>query len=551
MNGFFVFAVGIVAVFSGLLPAQVEEAEEKSRFQGAAEAMQGKLAESLEELSRFRDQVTAEKLPMSRELSGLEDLVSELRRELAQRSRALDASAQDLQNLQAEIKALEMEGNYISNALGDYTREFESRLHIAEAKRYEEALKTLRLAGENTTLSKEDLWQVQAEVFALSIRRIEDALGGVVFSGSAVGRNGVQKHGEFLLMGGAALFRSNDGSTVGTAEQRLGSLEPAVIPFADPEDAAAAERLFLEREGFFPFDPTLGNAHRMESLQETFLDHVKKGGPVMVPIFAMAGLALLVALYKWGVLSSVRSPGRKQLAGLLAAVGRNDMDDARDRAQSMKGPIGKMLRAGAEHLHEPKELVEEVLYEKVLTSKLKLQSMLPFIAICAASAPLLGLLGTVTGIINTFKIITEFGSGDVKSLSGGISEALITTKFGLIVAIPSLLLHAYLSRKARAVIAGMETTAVAFVNHMSLSPRREGSPGAPAGGGTAGDRIEEQVREALVQLLGPSYREKLLSANEAEGRPAAGGKPSGEFGAHGRGAPVPRTVPAGLSEMEG
>jgi hypothetical protein len=73
----------------------------------------------------------------------------------------------------------------------------------------------------------------------------------------------------------------------------------------------------------------------------------------------------------------------------------------------------------------------------------------------------------VTGIINTFKLITVFGIGDVKTLSGGISEALITTKFGLIVAVPSLLLHAFLSRKARSAIDQMEKAAIAFANQVS------------------------------------------------------------------------------------
>jgi CBS domain-containing protein len=110
------------------------------------------------------------------------------------------------------------------------------------------------------------------------------------------------------------------------------------------------------------------------------------------------------------------------------------------------------------------------MYEKILTAKMHLQSLLPFIAITAAAAPLLGLLGTVTGIITTFKMITVFGSGDVKTLSGGISEALITTMFGLIVAIPSLLLHAFLSRKARSILARMEKTAISFVNQINKTP---------------------------------------------------------------------------------
>ena len=95
---------------------------------------------------------------------------------------------------------------------------------------------------------------------------------------------------------------------------------------------------------------------------------------------------------------------------------------------------------------------------------------------------MLGLLGTVTGIINTFKLITVFGTGDAKTLSAGISEALITTKFGLIVAIPSLFLHAFLSRKARRIIDGMEKPAVAFFNRIPpASASRVRRPGiAPA-----------------------------------------------------------------------
>ena len=103
----------------------------------------------------------------------------------------------------------------------------------------------------------------------------------------------------------------------------------------------------------------------------------------------------------------------------------------------------------------------------------ELERYLETLGTIAAISPLLGLLGTVTGIINTFKLITVFGSGDVKTLSGGISEALITTEFGLIVAIPSLLLHAFLSRKARGVVNEMEKAAVAFINQVSKTPYRQ------------------------------------------------------------------------------
>ena len=122
-------------------------------------------------------------------------------------------------------------------------------------------------------------------------------------------------------------------------------------------------------------------------------------------------------------------------------------------------------------------------------------------------APLLGLLGTVTGIINTFKLITVFGSGDVKSLSGGISEALITTKFGLIVAIPSLLLHAFLSRKAKGVTDQMEKSAVSFTDQLARTQASapasapSGEGGGTSGGGAA-EPSEDQVRKVLAELLG-------------------------------------------------
>jgi biopolymer transport protein ExbB len=127
-----------------------------------------------------------------------------------------------------------------------------------------------------------------------------------------------------------------------------------------------------------------------------------------------------------------------------------------------------MLEVALAHVDEPKEYLEEVMYEKMLSTKPRLEALLPVIALTAACAPLLGLLGTVTGMINTFNMISVFGAGDPRTLSGGISEALITTEFGLIVAIPALLMHAFLSRKVKGVMGSMEQTTVAFINGVEI-----------------------------------------------------------------------------------
>ena len=82
----------------------------------------------------------------------------------------------------------------------------------------------------------------------------------------------------------------------------------------------------------------------------------------------------------------------------------------------------------------------------------------------ATIGPLLGLLGTVTGMITTFNMISLFGTGDPRTMSSGISEALITTEYGLIISIPALLLHAFLSRRVKTVLGSMEQSSISFIN---------------------------------------------------------------------------------------
>ena len=89
------------------------------------------------------------------------------------------------------------------------------------------------------------------------------------------------------------------------------------------------------------------------------------------------------------------------------------------------------------------------IYEASLAPQSSLERYLSILSVSASAAPLLGLLGTVTGMIHTFRLITMFGTGDAKLLSGGISEALVTTEAGLIVAIPALLIHVWCLRRAR------------------------------------------------------------------------------------------------------
>jgi len=515
-----IFALTAHAQRNGAEPAQDNA---RSFAQASADA-ERRLQASLEKLAELRERISAEKIPLSRKLNELERELMDVRQQYQETTRLLDSRTLDLSNLRNEIESREEEAAYLSNLLSEYIRNFESRLHIAELQRYEDALEAAKLAPENSHLSDRKIYETQASLVATSLARLHDIVGGTRFEGTAVDEGGIVRPGTFAMIGPAALFQSDDGAHVGTVEQRLGSLEPAVVAFELPEHAQSAAQVVDGTGGRFPFDPTLGNAHVIATTKDSLWEHVQKGGPVMIPIFALAAAAFLVALYKWIALTLVRKPSKKQIRGLLDALRMHDKEAAKKNAHAIKGPAGKMLTTGMEHLGEPRDLIEEVMYEKVLEARLKLQRFLPFIAVSASAAPLLGLLGTVTGIINTFKLITVFGTGDVKTLSGGISEALVTTEFGLIVAIPSLLLYAFLSRKARGIIDEMEKAAVSFSNTVSKTkygrmasemkieglelPAEPTEDHAPESGGAQSGATAEQLRGLLVDLLSPAVNDQ-------------------------------------------
>jgi biopolymer transport protein ExbB len=456
------------------LPAQ-EQAP--TTFEQVAAKVQKDLDQGLAELTALREAIATERIPLGKRLSALEAELTQVRAQYQQQVRQLDSRTLDLSNQRNEIKARSEEAAYLSNLLGEYLRNFDSRLHIAERKRYAAGIQAATLAPENKTLTERQVFAAQAAVLTMSLERIEDALGGARFDGTAVDEGGTVRNGSFVLVGPSAVFRSADGLAVGGAEQRLGSLEPAIVPFTNPELRTTADQLVATSVGSLPLDPTLGNAHKMAALEDTLWQHILKGGPVMWPILGIAAAALLVALAKWVALLLVANPSPRRVQALLDAVSQGDHAGSRQAAAAIGGPAGIMLSAGVAHLDQPRELVEEIMFETVLATRHRLNSWLPFVAITSSSAPLLGLLGTVTGIMNTFTLMTAFGTGDPKTLSSGISEALITTEFGLYVAIPSLLLYALLSRKARRIVDRMEQCAVALVNQ--LGKVRSGDP-APA-----------------------------------------------------------------------
>jgi biopolymer transport protein ExbB len=176
-----------------------------------------------------------------------------------------------------------------------------------------------------------------------------------------------------------------------------------------------------------------------ERAEDTAMDVIRKGGPVGVVILALGAVALLLsALRAVTLLGAGRGAGL--VAELVGAVRQGELAAAAARARSAAHPTGRVLAAVLSAPEAEREPLQDLASAALLRELPALTRFGSAILVIAAVAPLLGLLGTVTGMIGTFDVITQYGTGDPKMLSGGISEALVTTEFGLIVAIPSVLL---------------------------------------------------------------------------------------------------------------
>ena len=429
------------------------------------------LENALGRYAELQDSIKEEKIPLAKELNDLESELREKRREATRAQRLQDNSTVDLNTLEVRVTKRQEQLDYIANLVADFGERFERDISLPEQQLYEEQIEAFREAANQPFEEEDELGKARRlldQIFILntSIDRFKDLVGGQTFSGQGVVANGDVERGEFLLMGPTAYFSSAASEQAGIA-LKAGLLPPVVS--INPTLDAQIRSTVQAGEGLLPVDPTLGSALAIASQEETLWEHIQKGGIWIWPILFFAFLATVTAIFKVFEIYRVKMPQPGALHGILKALNDGDRAKALELAKAVQGPAREMLVDAVEHSDETKELVEEVMYERMLEVQPRLERLLPFIAVTAATAPLMGLLGTVTGMINTFKLITIFGTGDAKQLSSGISEALVTTEFGLIVAIPSLIMHALLNRRAQGVMANMERMAVAFVNGLSVS----------------------------------------------------------------------------------
>jgi biopolymer transport protein ExbB len=187
----------------------------------------------------------------------------------------------------------------------------------------------------------------------------------------------------------------------------------------------------------FGLDVTRGSILALLVESPTLGEQVNQGGIVGYSIIALGIIGLLIAIWRWIALTIAAQKVSAQLKS--------------DKASS-DNPLGRVLAAYEANRNADTETIELKLSEAALKEMPGLTKGLLFIKVVSVVAPLMGLLGTVTGMIKTFQVITLYGAGDPKMMAGGISQALVTTVLGLVVAIPMVLIHTIVSGQSRKII---------------------------------------------------------------------------------------------------
>lgn len=274
-------------------------------------------------------------------------------------------------------------------------------------------------------------------------------------------RDGKETQGKIVKLGNIAAF--------GVSEQGNGALAPAggdnmklwKEPTADVARQLAANtqpdllKIFLYESHNKAID---------ERPEKTWLSIIESGGIIGWVIVVLGGIGLLLILIRCYLLYMNSKNNKKITEQVVDLVAKGDLQQAKQVCSKESCAITRVLSSTLRHLKDDRDHMDDIVSEAILNESGPINRYGAAILVIASVAPLLGLLGTVTGMISTFDIITEFGTGDPKLLSSGISVALVTTELGLIVAIPTLMCGSLLTAWASDIKRDMEKSTLTITN---------------------------------------------------------------------------------------
>ncbi|MBA6410301.1 MULTISPECIES: MotA/TolQ/ExbB proton channel family protein [Pseudoalteromonas] len=381
-------------------------------------------------LSKTQNSISKEQATLAKQIFTKQQSLSKLREQAAVNRRLADENTLSLDQLQTRLDTWQQQQQYQLNLLSRFVRQ-----------------NTSNSASSNESANSQN--ELLSRVVSL-INNQEQALYPQLKKQSVVLSNGELSQANTLQVGPVAWFSTQTPKLMGllNLDDESNALKVALVQ-STSDDNPLDNTLKQNGVGstLLTFDPSLTHLVTSQAQQESPLEHLEKGGLWAIPIILFACFALTIALLKAAQLlrlSKIKMHSQMQLQQLFKAENSSEFAGMQQQLfnltlQSEKGQVR-----------------DDQLFNQLIHDKHKLDNFIGAIAVTAAVAPLLGLLGTVSGMIETFKMMTLFGSGDPEVVSGGIAQALITTELGLVVAIPALVLNALLSRKAKAYYSQLE-----------------------------------------------------------------------------------------------
>ncbi|MEM8885173.1 MAG: MotA/TolQ/ExbB proton channel family protein [Planctomycetota bacterium] len=454
------FAGVLLLLLIGTGPARAQNDDPFGEAIGKARA---ELEAERSALLARRTEIDEKRLALTTAVDERAEAVETLAEQWREQTRMRDERDSELRKLVESLDQADRDAAAARVMLVELRRNIDAQFGVVDAERRRSALEEIDvlLEGEQRLLAAADA------LLTLVGDHAKAAAGIRALEGSAILPDGREVTGKHLLLGDVlTLFAGNNAAESGVVTLVTGSQRPHVFTELDPELGEGIVAVAAGREATVPLDISSGAALRTQQSRLTLLEQFHAGGVVMYPIAVVALLGLLVGVIKLIALLRIRTDFHNPLDALLAKLRSGETDQARALADRARPPVRALMQVAVDKRDASRDDLEEALQEAILKESSVVDRWISVLEVGAAVAPLLGLLGTVTGMIETFRLISVFGTGDPRLLSGGISEALLTTEAGLIAAIPLLLLHAFLARRATAIADALEASAIGFLNRV-------------------------------------------------------------------------------------
>lgn len=437
----------------------------------AATEFEAKLQTAGTELQAARKSVAADKVPLLQQLREAEDRLLAAEAAIGRSERQHDEFAAERRRLVQEIDAQRKTLAYASGLARDGLRGLEGALAPGEQRVYQKSF-----AESLRQLESNDNAAAITEAIATMYAHVEQSLGGYTVAGPAIlSDDHTVVDGTYAFVGPEAFFQGPSAGQSGTLRLRGTSGWPTVYPLENWDEDAARE-FFAGRAGTFLADASAGKALRLQETRGGLSEHIRKGGVVAMAIVIVGGLAVLLIVQKLRDVAGFHVESSTGTRPVLELVSAGAMKEAEAGLGKLRPRTRNLFREGLRHAHEPRQILEDRLNVHVLGERLHVERWMPLLAVIATAAPLMGLLGTVVGMVKTFALITVFGTGNAGRLSSGISEVLVATELGLAVAIPALVIHGLLSHTAQKKLGMLERNGLEFVTAVDLARQGNASP---------------------------------------------------------------------------